>query len=115
MAMLIIRVLPGGKYVPGFVLAIASAGTALYFASPWSYLTGETEIVRQELFTGMLVFDGLTVFIRAFLLIFAILFAVMTRLTRNPEHEDSIDFYCLILGATLGMCLMASSNSPRPW
>ena len=27
-----------------------------------------------------------------------------------PERDDAVDFYCLVLGATLGMCLMASAN-----
>ena len=110
MVMLIVRVLPGGRFVPAFGMAIVGSCLALYYAKPWFYLTGEQVIERQELFTGMLVLDSFTVFIRSFLLVFVILFAVFTRLTRNPEREDSIDFYCLVLGGTLGMCLMASAN-----
>ena len=83
---------------------------ALYYAAPWLHLAEWSAIVRQELFTGMLVYDTFTVFMRAFLLLFAILFAVFTRLSRNPAAEDAVDFYCLVLGGTLGMCLMASAN-----
>jgi len=110
MAMLLVRACRLGQYVPGFLMAMVGCGTALFFAAPWLYLSGQQAIVRQELFTGMLVFDGLTVFVRAFLLVFALLFAVLTRLTRMPERDDAVDFYCLVLGATLGMCLMASAN-----
>ncbi len=31
-------------------------------------------------------------------------------MTGIPDREDSADFYCLLLGATLGMMLMASAN-----
>ena len=34
----------------------------------------------------------------------------LTLLTGIPDREDSADFYCLLLGATLGMCVMASAN-----
>jgi NADH-quinone oxidoreductase subunit N len=110
MAMLLVRVVRGGQRVPGFLMAMIGSGVALYFAAPWVHLAMEEGIPRRELFTGMLVFDGLTVFVRSFLLVFAILFAIFTRLSKNPEKEDSVDFYCLVLGATLGMCLMASAN-----
>jgi NADH-quinone oxidoreductase subunit N len=110
MAMLLIRVVRGGQHVPGFLMTMIGSGVALYYARPWVYFAMEGGLPRQELFTGMLVFDGFTVFIRGFLLIFVILFAIFTRLSRNPEQEDAVDFYCLVLGATLGMCLMASAN-----
>jgi NADH-quinone oxidoreductase subunit N len=110
MVMLLVRVVRGGQYVPGFVMAMIGTGIALYYAAPWLHLADGTAIERRELFTGMLVYDGFTVFMRAFLVLFALIFALFTRLTRNPDREDSVDFYCLVLGATVGMCLMASAN-----
>jgi NADH-quinone oxidoreductase subunit N len=65
---------------------------------------------RQEIFTGMLVYDSFTVFFRMFLLAFAAGFIVLVRLTGLADREDGQDFYTLMLGATLGMCLMASAN-----
>ncbi len=65
---------------------------------------------RLDIFTGLLVYDNFTVFMRIFLLTFAVLFVVLTRLTGIPDREDSADFYTLLLGATLGMCVMASAN-----
>ena len=44
------------------------------------------------------------------LLLFAVLFALFTRLSGIPDRDDGADFYTLVLGATLGMCLMASAN-----
>src|SRR5689334_10790556 len=63
-----------------------------------------------DLFTGLLVYDNFTVFLRLFLLGFALLITWLTLLTGIPDREDSADFYCLLLGATLGMSLMASAN-----
>jgi NADH-quinone oxidoreductase subunit N len=59
---------------------------------------------------GMLRFDGFTVFFRMFLFAFAAFVIWLTKLTGIPDSEDSPDFYTLLLGATLGMSLMASAN-----
>src|SRR5437868_3984418 len=45
-----------------------------------------------------------------FLLFFAALVIWLSLLTGIPDREDSADFNCLLLGATLGMCVMASAN-----
>ena len=58
----------------------------------------------------MLVYDTFSVFMRALLLVFVVLFAIFTRLSGVPDRDDAADFYCLVLGATLGMCLMVSAN-----
>src|SRR5260370_37283008 len=59
---------------------------------------------------GVVVYDRLTLFLRLFLLLFALLTVVLSLLTRIPDREDSADFYVLLLGATLGMMVMASAN-----
>src|SRR5947209_2389276 len=63
-----------------------------------------------EAMFGLLVYDRLTIFLRCFLLVFAALIIWLTMLTGIPDREDSADFYCLLFGATLGMCLMSSAN-----
>jgi NADH-quinone oxidoreductase subunit N len=96
-----------------FYVALAGSVVALVLAAPWRYLAAGTEAIPHypaELFTGMLLFDGLTVYFRSVLLLFAILFIVMTRLSGIPDREDGADFYTLVLGGTLGMCIMASAN-----
>jgi NADH-quinone oxidoreductase subunit N len=62
------------------------------------------------IFTGLLVYDNFTVFLRLFLIFFGCLMVWLTLLTGIPDREDSADFYCLLFGATLGMCVMASAN-----
>ncbi|HEX5270060.1 MAG TPA: NADH-quinone oxidoreductase subunit N, partial [Gemmataceae bacterium] len=59
---------------------------------------------------GLLVYDNFTVFLRLFLIFFGCLMVWLTLLTGIPDREDSADFYCLLFGATLGMCVMASAN-----
>ena len=105
-AMLLARLPRWGWKVNSFWIALAGSLVALYFTAPWQNLNAP----RQEIFTGMLVYDGLTVYFRSVLMLFAVLFLVLTWLSGIPDREDSPDFYTLILGATLGMCIMASAN-----
>jgi len=64
----------------------------------------------RDMFAGMLVYDKLTVFLRIFLMAVTALVIWLSLLTGIPDREDSADFYCLLLGATVGMSLMASAN-----
>jgi NADH-quinone oxidoreductase subunit N len=64
----------------------------------------------MEIFTGMLVYDTFSVYVRSLLLAFAVLFIILTKLTGIPDREDGPDIYTLMFGATIGMCLMASAN-----
>ena len=41
---------------------------------------------------------------------FAFWFIILVRMTGLADKQDGQDFYTLLLGATLGMCLMASAN-----
>jgi len=66
--------------------------------------------LREELFSGLLVFDNLTVFLRLLLFGTTALLIWLGLLTGIPDAEDSADFNVLLLGATVGMSLMASAN-----
>lgn len=116
--MLLVRLFAAGRRVNTGFIALAGALVALYFAAPGNlFATPATDgnvspysIVRMEIFTGMLVYDGFSVYVRAALLVFAILFVIFTWLSGIPDLEDGPDIYTLVLGSTLGMCLMASAN-----
>ena len=118
LVMLFVRIFRFGRRIDMFWLALAGTGLALYFAAPWTHLrvlTAEQELlpeaaVRMEIFTGMLVYDTFSIYIRSALLLFAVLFVVFTKLSGIPDHDDAPDIYTLVLGATLGMCLMATAN-----
>src|SRR5262249_5119266 len=99
-------------------LALVLSAVAVFIA--WNQWTGKSGLLSPEelspqtkapdLFTRLLVYDNLTVFLRLFFLGFALLLIWLSLLTGIPDREDSADFYCLLLGATLGMCIMASAN-----
>lgn len=108
--LLLVRVFKGGEYVPSFLLALVGTVTALVMALPDDGFVSWQLIERQEIFSKMLVYDTLTAFIRVFLLFFAVLFIILSRLTGIADAKDGQDYYALVLGSTLGMCLMASSN-----
>ncbi len=88
-----------------FWLALAGSATALYLAGPWNEVAQSS-----ELFTGLLVYDSFTVYFRTLLFFFLVLFTIFTRISGIPDRDAAPDVYPLVLGATLGMCLMASAN-----
>ena len=106
--MLLMRLFNLDRWVHAFLVTLVGSAVGLWFAV--EPLVQSDVIVRTELFTGLLVYDRFTLFFRAILLFFVVLFALFTRLSGIPDREDAPDFYSLVLGATLGMCLMASAN-----
>jgi NADH-quinone oxidoreductase subunit N len=102
--------------IDSFYLALIGAAIALWFAAPWQNavashdLDATVNVARQPLFTGMLVYDSLTIYFRIVLMLFAVLFVFFTRISGIPDREAGPDFYVLVLGATIGMCIMASAN-----
>lgn len=94
---------------PFYVTAIGVLA-ALWFAAPWHYLTTAGQAALGPIFTGLLVFDTFSVYMRGLLLLFVLLFVAFTQTAGAPERENATEFFVLILGATLGMCLMVSAN-----
>ncbi|MDH3718206.1 MAG: NADH-quinone oxidoreductase subunit N [Planctomycetota bacterium] len=94
------------RLIPTWLLALFGAAAALAVSAPWIFLNDG----RTEIFTGLLVYDSFTVFFRSLLVFFTVLFVILTRISGMPDEEDAADFYTLVLGAVLGMCLMASAN-----
>ncbi len=103
--LLLARMIAPGWKNSGFWVMVAGTATALYFALAPDGLNQPVEI-----FTGMLVYDTFAIYMRGLLLLFALLFAAFTQLTRTPDRDSAGEFYVLILGATLGMCLMVAAN-----
>jgi NADH-quinone oxidoreductase subunit N len=111
--MLLVRVFRGSDRISTFFIALAGSLVGLWFALPWMQPAGllvDGHVVRHEFFTGMLVYDPLALYFRGLLMFFAVMFVLLTRLTGIPDREDAPDFYTLLLGATLGMCIMATAN-----
>jgi NADH-quinone oxidoreductase subunit N len=98
-----------------FIVAVNQWGQSTPFglfnlADPRSDENGVSRLSRMELFSGMLVLDDFTVWMKLFLLVFAGGVLSLCMLTGIPDREDSADFLTLLFGATLGMMLMASAN-----
>lgn len=108
--LLLARMFTSERSSSPFYLTALGTITALWFAAPWHYLTTSGQAALGPIFTGLLMFDTFSVFMRGLLLFFVLLFTTFTQIAGTPEREDATEFYVLILGATLGMCLMVSAN-----
>jgi len=122
LVLLLVRAFGPSKFDPWWI-AFPGTLVTLWLTAPWHYIgdgnafaaaanqvVDPAAISRMEIFTGMLVFDPFSVFMRSVLIGFSILFLVFTKLSGIPDQENSADVYSLVLGATLGMCLMTSAN-----
>jgi NADH-quinone oxidoreductase subunit N len=116
LVLLAVRLPRWGWRIDTFWIALAGAAAALYSAAPWEHLAGSLSadspaaVTRMEVFSGMLVYDTFSVYVRSLLFAFAILLVIFTKLTGIPDREDGPDVYSLFFGATIGMCLMVSAN-----
>ena len=117
--LLLCRMLPVLRNADSALIALGGAAFALWYAwcdlrglpgAPWTGLEAAGVPARQELFGGLLVFDSLTAAIRLLLAGFLVLYVLFTKVSGIPDREDGADFYTLVLGGALGMCLMASAN-----
>jgi NADH-quinone oxidoreductase subunit N len=117
--LLLCRMLPVLRHADSAVVALGGAAFALWYAwcdlrglpgSPWLLADAASSPARQELFGGLLVFDSLTAAIRLLLAGFLVLYILFTKVSGIPDREDGADFYTLVFGGALGMCLMASAN-----
>ena len=108
--MLLVRVLDNEQRISIFWVAVVGTGLALLLAQPLRLLFEPDAIPRVQIFTGLLIVDPFTVMMRSLLLFSVLLFLFLTRLSGIPDKQDSADIYSLVLGATLGLCLMVSAN-----
>ncbi|MCX7405405.1 MAG: NADH-quinone oxidoreductase subunit N [Planctomycetia bacterium] len=118
--LLLCRIMPLLRRLDSGIVALGGVCFALWFAwidfrdlpgSLWlSSNAVQTISSRQEIFTGLLVFDSLTAYLRLLLAGFLVLYILFTKVSGIPDHEDGADFYTLVLGAAIGMCLMVSAN-----
>ncbi len=101
--MLFLRLFKAGEKVPAALIALLGSLAALYYAAPWENLAAGAAPPRMEIFTGMLVYDGFSIYVRSLLFLFAGLFAIFTWLSGIPDHSDGPDVMTLVMGATLNV------------
>lgn len=109
--MLLCRLFPIIDRFPTALLAIGGAVTATI--ASWSQLSGvqASPGFSETFFTGLMIQDMFSVYFRLFLSLFLVLTIALTILSGIPDAEDAPDFYTLLLGATIGMMIMASANN----
>ena len=64
----------------------------------------------KAIFGGALVADSFTAVLRILLLMFTLLFTTFTQIAAAYDEDDMTEFYVLMLGALVGMCLMIAAN-----
>ncbi|MFN0198256.1 MAG: NADH-quinone oxidoreductase subunit N [Planctomycetaceae bacterium] len=109
-ALLLTRLFGIDRWVTPYWTTLIGSLIALGSATQQFLMLQQGELAAGEYFTGLMVFDGLTAFLRIFLLLFLILVTVLTVLSGIPDLEDGPDFYTLLLGSTLGMMIMGGAN-----
>lgn len=109
-AMLFLRLFDPGRRLHAADLLLIGSAVAFWLAAPWRLSHAATLPIATPIFTGMLVADGFAIYMRALLLGFLVLWALLVRLTGQPNRTDSTDVLVLAAGAVVGMCLMVSAN-----
>ncbi|MEN6405876.1 MAG: NADH-quinone oxidoreductase subunit N [Thermoguttaceae bacterium] len=94
-----------------YVVTLVGLCTAMYFAVAWHFAPGPIP-ESTPIFSGVLLSDSFTIVLRSLLLLFAILFVTFTQLTAATDgpRDNMTEFFVLMLGALLGMCLMIAAN-----
>jgi NADH-quinone oxidoreductase subunit N len=102
---LLLKIIGPTSRIDSFYVALFGSALALWWALPQNVPSS-----YEPGFTGLLAYDGFSVFIRAAVMLFTFLFCIFTRISGIPDREAGPDVYVLVLGASLGMCLMATAN-----
>ena len=112
-ALLIIRLVDLDRWCPAYWVALIGTLVSFFLACQQFSDLKATRLdeLPTLLFTGLLVYDQFTVFFRLFLLLFLILVIALTVVSEIVDREDGSDFYTLLLGSTIGMMLMVSTNN----
>lgn len=98
------------RWIPPYFTALAGSLTAVILSGTQLMDVLSDPSSTGSFFSGLLVYDHFGCFVRAMLALFLVLVIALTVLSGVPDREDGPDFYSLLLGASLGMMMMASTN-----
>lgn len=108
--MLVARLISLDRLIPTHWFAIFGGMTSFILVLQQFWKLSMNEAVATKIFTGLAVHDEFSIFFRGFLAFFLVFVVALTVLTGIPDDEDAPDFYSLLIGAVIGMMLMASAN-----
>jgi NADH-quinone oxidoreductase subunit N len=109
--LLLLRLFNADRVIPPYFTALIGALVALGFSgNQLLSLLNDGTTEGTEFFTGLLIYDHFGAFVRGLLTLFLVLVIALTVLSGIPDREDGPDFYTLLIGATIGMMIMASAN-----
>ena len=100
----------GLPYYIALPCALAAFGFLYLEMASWRQFKSVVVPTPQSIFTGLLVLDSFSIVMRGLLMLFLLLFVTFTRITGVPNDDDATEFYVMILGATIGLCIMVSAN-----
>jgi NADH-quinone oxidoreductase subunit N len=119
LAILLLKIVAPRWKTSAFYVAVAGILVAMvFFALPAVGMLWRNRFAidvaaippAKAVFSGMLVADSFTAGMRVLLLLFALLFATFTDIAGAYDEEDMTEFFVLMLGALVGMCLMIAAN-----
>lgn len=108
-AMLLAKVVLPRWKTSAFWMVLLGLGAALVLAAGrWPFV--EPSEASRSIFSATLLSDSFTVVMRVLLLLFSLLFVMFTQVVGVSDQDEMTEFYVLVLGALVGMCLMISAN-----
>jgi NADH-quinone oxidoreductase subunit N len=119
LAILLLKIAaPRWKSSAFYVAVLGLIAATVFFAMPaagmvrqnWFAMDAAAIPPAKAIFSGTLMADSFTAGLRVLLLGFALLFATFTQIAGAYDEEDMTEFFVLMLGALVGMCLMISAN-----
>ncbi|ASV74288.1 NADH-ubiquinone oxidoreductase chain N [Thermogutta terrifontis] len=102
-------VFPAWRRGASFIMFVGSV--AAFAILIWQAASPSVHASTVGAFLDLLRLDQLAAFFRGLILLFAVLFSVLTWLTRWPRVEDRGEFYVLFLGSVIGMSTMVAAEN----
>ncbi|GIX01688.1 MAG: NADH-quinone oxidoreductase subunit N [Thermogutta sp.] len=102
-------VFPAWRRGASFIMFVGSVAALAVLV--WQMAVQSTAAGSVGAFLDVLRLDQLAAFLRGLILLFAVLFSVLTWLTHWPRIDDRGEFYVLFLGSVIGMCTMVAAEN----
>lgn len=108
--LLLVRMIQPLRWISAFYVVVVGVGAAVFLVPACQYLPAVPVPAPAEIFGGLLIYDTFSAYMRGLLLLFVLLWVLLTRISGVPDRDEATDVYTLALGAALGMCLMVAAN-----